>query len=101
MPPKAYPDLPESPQQQPSKSEAVVVEQAQTEDLPKYNIVRAATGTGVISSVLTLSTVNAIWIHSFVLLILLSYLAYSAEWDSVLPLLPELSPHQSVLKHDV
>lgn len=55
MPPKAYPNLPESPQTK-SKNNAVVVDQA--EDLPKYNIIRAATGTGIMSSVLTLSTVR-------------------------------------------
>jgi hypothetical protein len=55
MPPKAYPNLPESPQPK-SKNTAVVVDQV--EDLPKYNITRAATGTGIISSVLTLSTVR-------------------------------------------
>ncbi len=54
MPPKAYPNLPESPLSKP-KNDAIVVDEG--EDLPKYNIVRAATGTGIMSSVLTLSTV--------------------------------------------
>lgn len=56
MPPKPYPNLPESPQPVTSKPKAATKQiDPVEEDLPKYNIVRSALGTGIMSSVCTLS----------------------------------------------
>lgn len=56
MPPKPYPNLPESPQPATARPKAAAKQvDPVDEDLPKYNIVRSAVGTGIMSSVCTLS----------------------------------------------